>query len=67
MKLPIQTNLSGKVAVVTGAGGVLCGMFSQALAAAGAKVALLDLNEDAAQAMAEEVQEAAEADFDPEF
>ena len=55
MKLPIQTNLSGKVAVVTGAGGVLCGMFSQALAAAGAKVALLDLNEDAAQAMADQI------------
>lgn len=55
MKLPIQTNLNGKVAVVTGAGGVLCGMFSQALAAAGAKVALLDLNEDAARAAADRI------------
>lgn len=26
MKLPLNTDLSGKVAVVTGAGGVLCGM-----------------------------------------
>lgn len=42
-------NLNGKVAVVTGAGGVLCGMFAHTLAKAGAKVALLDLNLDAAQ------------------
>lgn len=28
MKLPLNTDLSGKVAVVTGAGGVLCGMFA---------------------------------------
>ncbi len=55
MKLPIQTDLTGKVAVVTGAGGVLCGMFAKALAACGAKVALLDLNEAAAQAIADEI------------
>ena len=55
MKLPIQTDLTGKVAVVTGAGGVLCGMFAKALAACGAKVALLDLNEAAAQAVADEI------------
>ena len=55
MKLPIQTDLTGKVAVVTGAGGVLCGMFAKALAACGAKVALLDLNEAAAQAIADEL------------
>ena len=56
MKLPIQTNLTGKTAVVTGAGGVLCGMFSKALAAAGAKVAVLDLNEEAAQKVADEIR-----------
>ncbi len=55
MKLPIQTDLTGKVAVVTGAGGVLCGMFAKALATCGAKVALLDLNEAAAQAIADEI------------
>ena len=55
MKLPIQTDLTGKVAVVTGAGGVLCGMFAKALATCGAKVALLDLNEVAAQAVADEI------------
>ena len=55
MKLPIQTDLNGKVAVVTGAGGVICGVFAKALAACGAKVALLDLNEDAAGQIAEEI------------
>ena len=42
MNLPLKTDLSGKVAVVTGAGGVLCSVFAKALAAAGAKVALLN-------------------------
>lgn len=55
MKLPINTDLNGKVAVVTGAGGVLCSMMAHALAAAGAKVALLDLNEEAAQKNAETI------------
>lgn len=55
MKLPINTDLSGRVAVVTGAGGVLCGMFSKALASAGAKVAVLDLNLDAAEKVAAEI------------
>ena len=55
MKLPINIDLSGKTAVVTGAGGVLCSMFAEALAEAGAKVALLDLNKDAADAFAEKI------------
>ena len=40
----LNTDLTGKVAVVTGAGGVLCSGFSKVLSRAGAKVALLDLN-----------------------
>ena len=52
----INTDLSGKVAVVTGAGGVLCGAFSKTLARAGAKVALLDLNVEAAEAVAAEIR-----------
>ena len=56
MNLPINTDLTGKVAVVTGAGGVLCGMFAHALAACGAKVAVLDLNEEAAARVAEEIK-----------
>ncbi len=55
MNLPLNTDLSGKVAVVTGAGGVLCGMFAKALAQAGAKVAVLDLNEEAAGVVADEI------------
>lgn len=57
MKLPLNTDLTGKVAVVTGAGGVLCGMFAKALAASGAKVAVLDLNEVAAEAVASQIRE----------
>ena len=55
MNNPIDTNLSGKVAVVTGAGGVICSVLAKALAVAGAKVALLDLNEEAAQKYAAEI------------
>ncbi len=51
----LNTNLSGKVAVVTGAGGVLCSYFAKVLARAGAKVALLDLNEQAAAEYAKEI------------
>ena len=51
----LNTDLTGKVAVVTGAGGVLCSHFAKVLARAGAKVALLDLNEEAAAAYAAEI------------
>lgn len=51
----LNTDLTGKVAVVTGAGGVLCSYFAKVLARAGAKVALLDLNYDAAQSYADEI------------
>ncbi len=51
----LNTNLTGKVAVVTGAGGVLCSAFAKTLARAGAKVALLDINLEAAQGYADEI------------
>ncbi len=51
----LNTDLSGKVAVVTGAGGVLCSYFAKVLARAGAKVALLDLNAEAAKQFADEI------------
>lgn len=51
----LNTDLSGKTAVVTGAGGVLCSGFSKVLARAGARVALLDLNYDAAKQCADEI------------
>ena len=44
-----------KVAVVTGAGGVLCAAFAEDLAKCGAKVALLDINLEAAEAVAEKL------------
>ena len=57
MKLPIKPDLSGKVAVVTGAGGVICSVLSAALAECGAKVALLDVNYDAAKSAADAIGE----------
>ncbi|MDR1093198.1 MAG: SDR family oxidoreductase [Clostridiales bacterium] len=45
-----------KVAVITGGAGVLCSEFGAALAKAGAKVALLDLNEAAARQKAAEIE-----------
>ena len=55
LKNVLNTDLTGKVAVVTGAGGVLCSKYAKILARAGAKVALLDINEEAAQAFADEI------------
>ena len=48
-------SLKGRVAVVTGGGGVLCGDFAKALARQGVKVAVLDLNEAAAQKVVDEI------------
>lgn len=52
MKLPFVVDLHGKVAVVTGGGGVLCAEMAQALAACGARVAVLDLKQEAAERVA---------------
>ncbi|HNX13481.1 MAG TPA: SDR family oxidoreductase [Oscillospiraceae bacterium] len=54
-KLPFKINLKNKIAVVTGAGGVLCSGFAKTLAACGAKVAVLDLRLEAAQKVADEI------------
>ena len=51
----LNTELTGKVAVVTGAGGVLCSEFAKVLARAGAKVALLNRTESKAQKFADEI------------
>lgn len=55
MKLPFHVDLTKTVAVVTGAGGVLMSEFAKALAECGAKVALLDINYDAAKKYADEI------------
>ncbi len=51
----MKVDLKGKTAVVTGAGGVLCSVMAEALAEAGARVALLDLKADAAARAAEKI------------
>ncbi len=48
-------NLQGKTAVVTGGGGVLCSTISRGLARAGAKVAILDLQEEKAAVVARQI------------
>lgn len=50
-------DLSGKTAVVTGGGGVLCSGFSKTLAEAGANVAVCDLRLEAAEKVAAEIRE----------
>ncbi len=55
MNLPINIDYSGKVVVVTGAGGLICGAMAKAFAQSGAKVAALDLNEDAVKKLADEL------------
>jgi len=49
-------SLEGTVAVAIGAGGVLAGEMAKGLAAAGAKVAVLDLNPAAAEAVAKTIR-----------
>lgn len=53
--VPFNVVLNNKVAVITGAGGIICGEFAKALAQCGAKVALLDINYDAAKKNADEI------------
>ena len=51
----LNTDLTGKVAVVTGAGGVLCSHMAFALARAGAKVALVNRSDAAINEYAEQI------------
>ncbi|HQL86128.1 MAG: putative oxidoreductase [Lentisphaerae bacterium ADurb.Bin082] len=52
MSTPFKIDLAGKVAVVTGGGGILCSVMAEALADCGAKVAILDLRKEAADQVA---------------
>lgn len=56
MNLPINIDYTGKVVVVTGAGGLICGAMAKAFAQSGAKVAALDLNEEAVKKLANELK-----------
>lgn len=51
----MKADLTGKTAVVTGAGGVLCSVMAKALAQAGAKVALVNRTLSKAQKVADEI------------
>jgi len=50
-----SVSLKGKVAVVTGGGGAICGEIARAYAAAGAAVAVWDIRSDAAKATADQI------------
>ena len=56
LNLPLNIDYTGKVVVVTGAGGLICGAMARAFAQCGAKVAALDLNEEAVKKLAAEVK-----------
>ena len=51
-------DITGKIAVITGAGGILCSEMARQLAACGCKLAILDINEAAAQKVADDIQAA---------
>ena len=53
--MSVSFNVQDKVAVVTGGAGVLCATLCRALAEAGAKVAVLDLRPEPAEALAAEL------------
>ncbi|KMK52121.1 D-mannonate oxidoreductase [[Actinobacillus] muris] len=55
MSIEKKHNFTGKVIVITGAGGVLCAYFAKELAKTGAKIALLDINVEQAAAYAAEI------------
>ena len=48
-------DINRKIAVITGGASVLCGAFTRALTGVGAKIALLDINKNAAQKAAKDV------------
>jgi NAD(P)-dependent dehydrogenase (short-subunit alcohol dehydrogenase family) len=57
MMNPKFEELANKTVVVTGGGGILCSTMAKALAAQGAKVAILDLHPENAQTVVEEIRE----------
>ena len=52
----MNTNLNHKVAVITGAGGVICSAMAKSLAAMGVKTALVDINSEAVEKLAQEIE-----------
>ncbi|WP_338471867.1 SDR family oxidoreductase [Niallia sp. XMNu-256] len=58
MAVPFRVDLTDKVAIVTGGGGVLGSYFSKALAECGAKVAIIDRTQESADKVTAEIKEA---------
>ncbi len=56
MTAQLEVNLDGMTVALTGGGGVLCGTMARALAAEGAAVGLVDVREEAAQEVADEIR-----------
>ena len=56
MKTP-SFDIRGKVAVITGAAGILCSEMAREMAALGCKVAVLDLKGEAAEAVAQDIRQ----------
>ena len=51
-----ELNLKDKVAVITGGAGIICSTMAKSLAAQGVKTVILDLNKEAAVAVAREIE-----------
>ncbi|MFB0537136.1 MAG: SDR family oxidoreductase [Anaerolineae bacterium] len=56
MNLDRAFDFTGKVAVITGGGGVLCSVLARALAQCGASVAVVDINLPAAEKVSDEIR-----------
>ena len=56
MKLPFQIDLSNKTVVITGGGGVLCSTFAEAVSKTGASVAIIDINSESAERVAQKIK-----------
>jgi NAD(P)-dependent dehydrogenase (short-subunit alcohol dehydrogenase family) len=50
-------DLTGKTAVITGGGGIICSVMAKSLASQGAKTAIIDLNKEASEKVAREIKE----------
>ncbi|MGI6175848.1 MAG: SDR family oxidoreductase [Christensenellales bacterium] len=53
----VNFDISGQIAVVTGAGGIICSQMAKDLSKVGVKVALLDIMVDKAQEIADEINQ----------
>ena len=53
--IPVHENLKGKVAVITGGGGVLCSLMAKELSRHGVKIAILNLDLQSAEHVAETI------------